>query len=423
MKIKIRKADKKKHLYMILENISIVLMVLFSFFQFVLPSNVSDICMIVIFLIGALFVLINIREYQRVDLTELIWMIFYIYIFLTTFGSATFLRSLKSLITQIMLFVGVMALARTRNGLANKYTNMVVWVGMFHLIGVVVQLFVPQILYNWKLMFYSSEQIGTLLRNERAGAYTGFTPTTGDLSFIISIFLIVVISNLIYSTDKKNKWVILTLVGVVALLLTQKRGLVLGVILAVGIILFMHFNYKEKNIFKIMPYVLLAIFLLILAVILIPDVTKIIEKFATGSLSGREEHYAEAIRLFLLSPIVGNGYATFSALSSVDGVNTAHNEYLRVLCESGIIGLCLYVLALVYTLIHTLKAYRRVLQLKQCSCKTQALLAFASATQIFSITYAMSGNPLSSKHQLLVYFVAIAVYKLVSSMQDSRGDK
>jgi len=69
-----------------------------------------------------------------------------------------------------------------------------------------------------------------------------------------------------------------------------------------------------------------------------------------GSSNERVELWTAAEDSFLHSPVVGNGFATFAFGEHVDSLKDTHNWYVKVLVETGLIGLAI-ALALVWKIL------------------------------------------------------------------------
>jgi O-antigen ligase len=63
-----------------------------------------------------------------------------------------------------------------------------------------------------------------------------------------------------------------------------------------------------------------------------------------ASAQERIDLWANAERSILHSPIVGNGFATFQLGEHVDNLHDTHNWYVKVLVETGLVGMVIAVL-------------------------------------------------------------------------------
>jgi O-antigen ligase len=98
-----------------------------------------------------------------------------------------------------------------------------------------------------------------------------------------------------------------------------------------------------------------------------------------ASAQERVDLWENAERSILSSPIVGNGFATFQLGEHVDNLKDTHNWYVKVLAETGLIGLILAMLLLQQLIALSYRLFKRAsdplyqglglgLLLTTCSC-------------------------------------------------------
>lgn len=85
---------------------------------------------------------------------------------------------------------------------------------------------------------------------------------------------------------------------------------------------------------------------------------------------------------------------------------SAHNIYLQVLGESGIIGLLLFGEFLIYNLYHTIML---IIKNNKKRIGNKGVLYFSLYMQILVVVYGITGNPLYSLYQFLLYIIAITI--------------
>ena len=85
---------------------------------------------------------------------------------------------------------------------------------------------------------------------------------------------------------------------------------------------------------------------------------------ADGSSYDRIQTYKKSIDLFKVNPILGSGLGSFGVLAtpqkviSLKGYQTVNNEYLELLSETGLLGLTLFFLFLLFNLSEAITSYR-----------------------------------------------------------------
>lgn len=118
--------------------------------------------------------------------------------------------------------------------------------------------------------------------------------------------------------------------------------------------------------------------------------------------NGRLELYANAIKEFEKNPIFGIGWGRYSILYETSG---AHNIYLQLLCECGIIGFLV-------TLVCMGAALRKcILQLKKAMhTNNQYIITICRMSlflQMYILVYGMFGNPIYDQNYLIVYIIGL----------------
>nr|WP_296074081.1 O-antigen ligase family protein [uncultured Ruminococcus sp.] len=268
------------------------------------------------------------------------------------------------------------------------------------------------------LLFRSSIYQGTL-------GSAGFTSHYSHNSMYIALGTIAWFSFAIIT--KKKVSIVLSLLGIVAMLFTEKRGPLIALIISMMIAIVI----RDKDSFtkKITKYFIIGIILLVaiyIAYLLFPFMFAVLDRFNGNDnmLSNRQYLWQYAWKSFESSPLFGHGWGYFanSLNITVDTVGVsnmnAHNIYLQLLADTGIIGFLIFIVPMIYTLFVSIKLIRK---------NTNKLLAtelvFSLCFQIFFLMYGFSGNPLYDRQMFVPYMfsVAITIYHKVYSK--SSGQK
>ncbi len=184
-------------------------------------------------------------------------------------------------------------------------------------------------------------------------AYEGLPFTSyshyGSFSAVI---LLIIIARAIFDRGNYDRviWTFLLVFYCIALLFCFSRGVWLSFIIAMGLMLLQRSEGIQNK--RILIFIGGALFFVLL--LSIPQFSEIIVSrittiFKLGYGSNRERllRWGTAIMMFLRSPILGNGYGSF-AFSYINNPELlgatsrfqmgAHNEYLQLLAETGILG-------------------------------------------------------------------------------------
>lgn len=202
---------------------------------------------------------------------------------------------------------------------------------------------------------------------------------------------------------KKYKFAIWSMLVVISisLLLTGKRG---HIIFSLGAIFVTYYfasaDKKRGRIFKIIGALLAAIVAFLIVSQFIPAINIFVERFAQLAEEGnidanRSDLYKLAWQFFVDSPLFGigwDGYQTY--YSKFLGMDIdAHNIYLQLLCETGVIGFSIFVIAFYKMYRLTISIYKE----KLIACKEgyyKYALTFSIFIQTFFLMYGFTGNPL-----------------------------
>ena len=137
------------------------------------------------------------------------------------------------------------------------------------------------------------------------------------------------------------------------------------------------------------------------------------ENEASDVSNGRFKLYAIAWNFFKESPVLGIGWREFSKEAvnfyNQDSVlRDAHNVFLQLLCETGIIGflifITLFISAITQTIQLVVKSTKNMLYL---SDKTKIALIFSLCYQVFFLAYCITGNPLYDLETVYVYIISV----------------
>ena len=264
--------------------------------------------------------------------------------------------------------------------------------------------------------------------------YSGFNPgiTThySTNGMYISIFCLLFFIE--YLNNKTNKNLLKFIISFIALFIVGKKGAAFYTILSF-IVTYFAIN-KEKIGKKIWRFTMLSLGLIItlyISISFIPQVTIVFDRFIntinTGGdlLTGRGRFYSLALRLWNEHLLFGCGWGNFSNYYQMELLPIfkveyldAHNVYLQLLCETGIIGATFIIGTMMYCYIGTAK------KLKDKST-SDIYLKFSFAFQTFFLLYCFSGNPLYDAQCFILYFICIGIYlncKLKGEIKNAKKD-
>lgn len=217
------------------------------------------------------------------------------------------------------------------------------------------------------------------------------------------------------------------LCGVVlfALVLTTKRAhMVFGIVALLGTYVFIadRSSKMARRLVSAASIVAVAAVVMLPLATFVPAIGDAIDRFSElagdDSYNGRRGFYLVAIDLFQSAPLFGHGWGSYNeafmmtsqgayfASIGYSSIN-AHNVYLQLLAEVGLIGLLVFLVAAGYTLVTSIRLARRLLWAGNTRRATPVVVSIGS--QMFFLMYCMTGNPLYDLTPMLLYFVSVGV--------------
>ncbi|MDO4982698.1 MAG: O-antigen ligase family protein [Eubacteriales bacterium] len=213
-----------------------------------------------------------------------------------------------------------------------------------------------------------------------------------------------------------------------ALVLSSKRGPLFASLLAIA---FTYIFAQGKNVGKRIAILsLLVVVFAALYIILLdklPGLATIANKIArlensdAGLLNGRLGLWERALELFRENPFFGAGYGSYAVYADETQAITgsAHNYYLQILAELGILGLVLYLTAFSSGILHALKQLKAARRLGGDSADI-CVLSSALEIQIFVIIYSLTSTSLMYYTVLIQYFLSCAAVRAMRRKLDAR---
>lgn len=260
-----------------------------------------------------------------------------------------------------------------------------------------------------KLLYYGTNSYDTVINLYNWHEYSGIAGQTGYNAFVISIGIIISFVNLLSNYTENNKFdtkkVLLFLLQVGSLFLCSKRAVLLYIVITLLLIIPVYMSLKKKKNINKITFWLISISLIgVLCINFIEPLRNVFLKnsyyISKGNiLNGREKLYSEAIKIFLAHPIFGIGINNYHLYNGLD--LDAHNVYLQILAENGIVGFLILVPGFIYILVQTILLYR-----KNRTCK---YIPISIAIQIFFLLYSLTGNAFYDMNMLYLYLCVVSI--------------
>jgi putative inorganic carbon (HCO3(-)) transporter len=204
-------------------------------------------------------------------------------------------------------------------------------------------------------------------------------------AFYLVMIIVLSVSLFIQTKSRTHRSLLFFLITLllVSLVFTYTRSAWIGLALAVlGVAIL-----KNRKLLIVAPLTFYGLMLAFPFISLRFDALFNPELFRYTSLAWRIELWSASIPYFLSHPIFGNGFGTFQLIGFQidDWSAAAHNDYLRLLVETGIIGLSGFLILLVSLARLGIKAKRKATD-RYFSYITSGFVCFLSAYVLMSFT-------------------------------------
>ena len=366
-------------------------------------------------LIYAIFILYCCRKYS--EKLPARWRLVWSYIIITT----PFLNYPNSSRYLIVLSLGMILLKlyALPNDFYERLNRIFIWGGAFFSFATLLQALVPG-LFHIILRVVQSDKLyeQTLKYLERYGAYCGLAGESSFNAFCIALGMLCLVAQILARRKVKGSEILFILLMYYSILLTGKRSFLLMIPMII-LCFFLFFAIAEKK----RKYILLCTLLLIMMPIVfyafLGEVIMKILASGKGSstssfidLSNRRLFWNIALSMVRSKPLFGHGMMAFDNFYNSYFNNNytfagAHNSYLQLLGEMGVIGGGIYIIAILTTFIKGIKDVLRIVKNNKNGLR---MLAYSSVCiQAMCIIYGFSGNPFHRPQQLLTYFIAVAM--------------
>lgn len=266
---------------------------------------------------------------------------------------------------------------------------------------------------------FSGKDLDSVLKQFGYGWMPGICKNVSANGMVLSICFLVFFCSFFFKKRKSlPEWADCAVI-LFALFLTCKRSPLAACIISIAMV-YLAVERSRNSVIKLLKLcgwgILAAIAYVVLAQF-IPALWNIVlksEELATksnGLLNGRSSLWDLAINMFRESPVFGKGYCAYEAYAEASDLNTtsAHNYYLQVLAELGVVGLLMYIWVFV---VGCVSAVRTIIRTTE-EWKRNAVGA-ALAIQIFTIVYSVTATSMMYYYILIPYFLSCAVVRAIA---------
>jgi len=297
--------------------------------------------------------------------------------------------------------------------------RIIIFIGVVHGFGVVIQWIVPSIHRILVAFLPSAMESAALVAPTR-----GFTVNSGFAAMFICVGIIALWA-LIYSGNKFNiKHKLLMVLLVVGLLLTGKRAHPVFLAISMLVCYFLPLRGVKKMkrywiAFVLFVSIILAFLVLKDSLVNIPFFASVVESIdglllGEDITSGRNRLIAWAWVRFAENPMFGIGWGDYRAtvpgnVTFVTELDT-HNIYIQLLCETGLIGFVCFIIPMLTFWFKAKYAFCRCARKEsQVSGMWKEVNYFSFVFQTLFLLYGFTGNPLYDPNWVIIYMVCCGI--------------
>lgn len=279
--------------------------------------------------------------------------------------------------------------------------------------SIIVSAILPGFFYSTFSILLANAQ--SLKTEVAAGSFSGLVGEKALAAFLMNVGIILELA-ILSAKEKKIVNYSLILIYFFAMMLTGKRSFFI-----ISVFVFGAFFLWSKEPGKWKKLCLGACVLVPLAVAVVavvPQVSVVFDRFSEFSgddaLNGRTWFWEICWGMFLRKPLLGFGFASFNDVFG-DEVHYiyhgelwnmyAHNIYVEMLAEIGLVGTVLFAIAAIGTYVDSI----RLLRNKALSQKDQSYVFAAFGIQSLFLIYGITGNGMYQHEQLLFYFLTYSI--------------
>lgn len=349
-------------------------------------------------------------------------MLFWLFVFLLSVKNNGYLEIGRY--TNFFMYLLAVAMAYMLQYSVSWYRYYAKWTVIFSLVHFITAWFFllcPPVYEALILPVFGSAKRGRMMGYVRNHILMGLSDHYST-SGIYFAFAVLVFWALLLTGRRKFLWLTATLAMYGSLLMTQKRGPLLYVTFIMLATYAVWHRIRFETVVKLLGFSVLGLVLLLVAVQVFPDLGNVFRRFvdeAGDMTNGRDIIYDFAKEMFRTKPVFGIGWGQFSIQYAKRFYNgnyklkmEAHNIYLQLLTEMGVVGAVLVYLVFAWALFSNLALIRKHVRHqggKPDDGYQGFALLFALCMQMFFLLYGITENPLYDNQCQMMYFLSVAV--------------
>lgn len=401
--------------------IGLFLVLLLGFMTFSTPINTSY-ARFIVPLIGIVLLSMHAQKYGRIVINKSLFITWCCLVLPVLYKNYDIYNgNLINVVYYVLFFCLAIIMSKISDWYSEMWKVLVGFTG-FHFMAGVFLLMNKEILLSRVLPMLNLTTNGyNLLMNcIKNGYMTGLCNHYSVMGVFMAIGVIAASGcTFSYNYLKKKVELIIFLVFVIGLVMTGKRGVLVFSLSAIFIVnrMFSERKLTNSQLKRIIGTGVLFLMVFVVAYYKIPQVKSIIFRFTENTenlndmSTGRVElFWVNALTMFKNRPLLGNGWRSFRRqIVSVFGnsnPNDAHNIYLQLLAETGIVGSFLVIYFMFKTMMITYKGIKIAILSDENSKRITIPLKQSLTFQLFFVLYGLTGNPLYDMNCYLPYLMS-----------------
>lgn len=345
------------------------------------------------------------RINKKVFIYLMPWFLF-ILIYILVYNRSIYKHSFYTTFRWLYYFSFVLLLPMVKECVYPKLINVLKAISGIYVFGVYFFLIFP---YKYRIMRNIWGYWPTGTDGGTVGYHAGFANHYSENAMYIVTTFIIIVAQFLVATDRlKKRWLsIQMLIVAFALVATTKRAHVLfGVVALICAYYLFKPEKRMTRSFKILLASAVGLIVLYLLSFSVPEISAIFERFShIGSdeeSNTRFMMWALALKNFKENPLIGIGWNGYkyqfyhflynpAVRAERYAYLNAHNVYLQLLCETGILGFLIFMSGAIELFVRTLKLLKKNIR-DSFSIGSKGTIFFVLTMQIFFWLYSLTGN-------------------------------
>lgn len=287
-----------------------------------------------------------------------------------------------------------------------------------HIIFGFLFLALPSVYTRLIISHYPADARANLRNYLASRIFMGLTEHYTSSGTYCSIAVIIAFSYFLLN-PKSKKNLFFLLITLTALVLTQKRAPLAFIVMTFSAVYFIYKKVDVKTVIKFLALIIVAGIVVIILYNKVELINNAFSRFVESAdekdvTNGRLPLYSQAIDIIKKYPILGMGWGgyryrfAYGLTTQNNPILNAHDIYLQIFAETGIIGLIAFLSFFIYFLSVTIKIIKSG-SMKMMSMNEKWCIVFSVCMQIWFLLSGVFENVLYSPQTTVPYALSVAM--------------